>query len=136
MPFNKKLAVFIVLMAVTVFVWIPRGKKLNGVSASTTSDIVEQDVPVLNTVSRERTKYTDWGRDPFASSMKEEEKQEGISGMELTGIVWSNGHGMAFINNSILHPGDKIAGKTVTKIDNNRVILTDGTKNYTLILHE
>lgn len=40
------------------------------------------------------------------------------------------------INESIVRVGDKITDKTVKQIEKNRVILTDGTKDYVLELQE
>ena len=138
MQFNSKLATFLLLMIICIFVWIPKGKKIKSVSAATSSVTSEQVKSMMKAIPKERTTFTDWGRNPFVFPKKKEEKEEadGTSDLELTCIVWSNGEALALINRTILHVGDKITNKTVKQIENNRVILTDGTKDYVLILSE
>ena len=126
----------IVLMTVVIFVWAPKGKKTKNVSSTTSSVTFEQTIPVTRAAPRKRTEFVDWGRNPFAWPQRDE-KAGGISNLTLFSIIWNdNGARVAAINESIVCVGDKITDKTVKRIEQNRVILTDGTKDYVLELQE
>jgi len=126
----------IVLMTVVVFVWVPRGKKTKDVSSTTSSVTFEQAIPVTRAAPRKRTEFVDWARNPFAWPQREE-KVGSVSNLTLFSIMWNDKGGRAAaINGSIVRVGDKIINKTVKRIEQNRVILTDGTKDYVLELQE
>jgi len=128
----------IVLMTVAIFVWVPKGKKTKDVSSTTSSVTFDQAIPVTRAVSKKRTEFVDWERDPFAKPQEErEEKKVGsVSDLKLGAIMWDNKKPSAFIKGKIVSMGDKIDDKTVKQIEQNRVILTDGTKDYVLKLQE
>ena len=133
---NSKVAILIVLMTVVVFVWVPKGKKTKNVSSTTSSVTFEQAIPVMGEVPRKRTEFVDWGRNPFAWPQREE-KVGSVSDLTLFSIMWNDkGDRAAAINGSIVCVGGKIINKTVKRIEKNRVILTDGTKDYVLELQE
>ncbi len=133
---NSKVAILIVLMTVVIFVWAPKGKKAKDVSPTTSSVTFEQAIPVTRAVPRKRTGFVDWGRDPFAWSQRGE-KIGSFSNLTLFSIMWDEkGVRAAAINELIVRVGDKITDKTVKRIEQNRVILTDGTKDYVLELQE
>lgn len=135
---NSKLAILLVFMTVAIFVWVPKGtkgKKNKDVSPTTSSGTVDQAIPVIRAVPRKRTEFVDWGRNPFTFPRKEEEIGS-ISNLALFSIMWNDEKASAFINESIVYVGDKITDKTVKRIEQNRVILTDGTKDYVLELQE
>jgi len=123
----------IVFMTVAIFVWIPKGKKTKDVSSANSSVTFDQAIPVTRAVLRKRTEFVDWGRNPFTFPQREE-KIGSISNLALEAIIWDDKKASAFINNSIVYVGDKITNKTVKRIEQNRVILTDGTKDYVLEL--
>ncbi len=126
----------IVLMTAVIFVWAPKGKKAKDVSPTTSSVTFDQAIPVTRAMPRKRTEFVDWGRDPFAFPQSEE-KVGSVSDLTLFSIMWNdNGARVAAINESIVCVGDKIINKTVKRIEQNRVILTDGTKDYVLELQE
>ena len=129
---NTKLAIMTVLIAVAVFVWIPKGKKPTAVSANT----LNQTMPTIKTVPRKRTEFANWGKDPFAKPQTEEKMVDGDSGLKVSCIMYSDEKPSAFINDSIVFVGDKITDKTVKQIERDRVTLTDGTKDYVLKLQE
>ncbi len=134
---NSKLAILFVLMTVVIFVWIPKGKKHTAVTANTSSAAFDQAIPMISVVPRKRTEFVGWPRDPFAKPQieeKEEKRVGSVSDLKLGAIMWGN-RPSAFINNSIVSVGDKITDKTVKQIEENRVILTDGTNDYVLELH-
>jgi len=132
---NKKLAILTVLAVVVIFVWTPKGKKAKDVSSTTSSVTVEQAIPVTKAVPRKRTEFIDWGRNPFSFSQRKK-GANGIPNLTLSCVIWSDGEGLALINESIVRVGDKIADKTIKQIEHNRVILTDGTKEYVLEFHK
>jgi len=123
----------IVFMTVAIFVWIPKGKKTKDVSSANSSVTFDQAIPVTRAVLRKRTEFVDWGRNPFTFPQREE-KIGSISNLALEAIIWDDKKASAFTNNSIVYVGDKITNKTVKRIEQNRVILTDGTKDYVLEL--
>ena len=132
---NSKVAILFVLMTVVIFVWLPKGKKTKDASPTTSSVTFEQAIPVMGEEPRKRTEFVDWGRNPFASPQRDE-KAGAVSNLALSCIIWSDGKASAFINESIVYIGDKINDKTVKRIEQNRVILTNGTRDYVLELQE
>ncbi len=133
---NSKVAILFVLMTVVIFVWVPKGKKTKDVSSTTSSVTFEQAIPVTRAASRKRTEFVDWGRNPFVWPQREE-KVSSFSNLTLFSIMWDDkGARAAAINGSIVREGDKITDKTVKRIEQNRVVLTDGTKDYVLELQE
>ena len=132
---NSKLAILVVFITVAIFVWVPKGKKTKDVSSTTSSIIVDQAIPVTRAVPRKRTEFVDWGRNPFTFPQRKGEVGN-VSNLTLSCIIWNERKALAFINESVVHVGDKITDKTVKQIEQNRVILTDGTKDYVLELQE
>jgi len=132
---NSKLTILIVFMTVAIFVWMPKGKKTKDVSSTSSSVTFDQAMPVTRAVPRKRTEFVDWGRNPFTFPQREEEVGS-ISNLALFCIIWTDEGAQAAINKSIVRVGDKITDKTVKRIEQNRVILTDGTKDYVLELQE
>jgi hypothetical protein len=125
----------IVLITVAIFVWLPKGKKTKDASPTTSSVTFEQAIPVMGEEPRKRTEFVDWGRNPFTFPQSEEEVG-GVSNLRLLCIIVTDEEAQAAINESIVRVGDKITDKTVKRIEQNRVILTDGTKDYVLELQE
>lgn len=68
-------------------------------------------------------------RNPFSEA--ERKKEEALtSGLILSGIVWDKNKPKAVINGRIVKVGDVVGGKTVTKIEKDRVIfLKEGRKS-------
>ncbi len=125
------------MTTVAILVWVPKGRKTKDISSTTTSVTLAQAIPVIRAVSRKRTEFVGWGRDPFVKPQEErEEKKVGsVSDLKPSAIIWGY-KPSAFINNSIVSVGDKISDKTVKEIGQNRVILTDGKNDYVLKLNE
>ena len=133
---NSKLVILIVFMSVAIFVWVPKGKKTKDAPSTTSSITFDQAMPVTRAVLRKRTEFVDWVRNPFVWPQREE-KADGVSDLTLFSIMWNdNGAWAAAINGSIVRVGDKIINKTVKQIEQNRVILTNGTDDYVLELQE
>ncbi len=131
---NSKVAIMIVLITAAIFVWVPKGKKAKDAPSTISSVIFDQAIPVTGEVPRKRTEFVDWGRNPFTFPQREEVGS--ISNLTLFSIILSDEQALAFINESIVRVGDTITDKTVKRIEQNRVILTDGTKDYVLELRE
>ncbi|MBN1805983.1 MAG: hypothetical protein JW837_12100 [Sedimentisphaerales bacterium] len=127
---NKKTAILAVLIAVVAFIWMPKGKKPAAVSA----DVVEPMVSVVPAMPKKRTEFVDCNRDPFVWPQAGEEETDGISDLIVFAITWKGGESEAMIGESVVRVGDKIADKTVKRIEKDRVILTDGVKDYVLKL--
>ncbi len=123
----------IVLITAVVFVWVPKPKMTKDVSSNNSSVIFDRATPVMKTVPSRRTKFVDWGRNPFTFPQREENVGS-ISNLRLLCIIEADEGAQAFINESIVRVGDKITDKTVKRIEKNKVILTDGTKDYVLYL--
>ncbi len=133
---NSKVAILIVFVTVAIFVWVPKGKKTEqDVSLTTSSVTLDQAIPVTRAVPRKRTEFVDWGRNPLTFPQSEEEVGS-VSNLRLLCIIVADEGAQAFINESIVRVGDKITDKTVKRIEQNRVILTDGTKDYVLELRK
>ncbi len=132
---NSKLAILIVFMTVAIFVWVPKGKKTKDVSSTTSSVTFGQAISVTRAVPRKRTEFVDWGRNPFTFSQRKG-KVGSVSNLRLLCIIVTDEGAQAAINESIVRVGDKITDKTVKRIEQNRVILTNGTKDYVLELQE
>jgi len=132
---NSKLAILVVFITVAIFVWVPKGKKTKDVSSTTSSAALDQALPLIKAVPRRRTEFVDWGRNPFTFPQRKE-KVGSVSNLTLDAIIWGDKKPSAFINNSIVSVGDKITDKTVKQIEQDRVILTDGTNDYVLELQK
>ncbi|MBL7091809.1 MAG: hypothetical protein ISS24_00185 [Candidatus Omnitrophica bacterium] len=128
---NKKLAILIILVIVAVFIWLPKGKRKQQVSPKPVPISLEKVIPRITPVQRKRTGFADWGRNPF---IWYREGSDTVAGLTLSGIIWDNEASYAIINGAIVHSGDKIAGKTVRRIESDKVILSDGLRNYVLEL--
>ncbi len=135
MQHRNKLPILVVLVIVAILVWVRKAEKTPDVASATAPVTVEQAIPVTRTVPRKRTEFVDWGRNPFVFPQRQEEAGS-ISNLALFCITWNDEEATAFINGSIVHVGDKISDKTVKQIEPNRVILTDGTKDYVLELQQ
>ena len=72
-------------------------------------------------------KFSHWGRDPFVVSSIQTGDESGMAGFNLTAIIYRKNSGVAIINNRILRKGDRIAGKEIAQILEDRVILRDGS---------
>ena len=125
----------IVFVTVAIFVWLPKGKKTKDAPSTISSVTFEQAIPVTRAMPRKRTEFVDWGRNPFTFPQSEEEISS-VSNLRLLCIIVTDKGAQAAINESIVRVGDTITNKTVKRIEQNRVILTDGTKDYVLELQE
>lgn len=70
-----------------------------------------------------RTRYTAWGRNPFAPAAVGQARGE----MVLSGIMWDETDPTAIINDEIVRVGDSVGGRKVVDIKQDRVIVDDGS---------
>lgn len=129
---NKKIAILLVLIIVAIIVWMPKGRRKQQVSPPPTQISLEKKaIPKITPGQRKRTEFADWGRDPFVWPRV---GSSAVSDLTLSGIIWDNEASYAIIDGSVVHTGDEVAGKTIKRIEPDRVILSDGLNDYTLQL--
>ncbi|MBI5144441.1 MAG: hypothetical protein HZA30_05180 [Candidatus Omnitrophica bacterium] len=74
-----------------------------------------------------------WGRDPFILQEIAQGSLDDISNLKLMGITaGEKARPMAIINNEIVSAGSEIGKFKVLKISKDRVIVSDGEKDYEL----
>ena len=76
-----------------------------------------------------RSKFKSWKRNPFVPV-----GVPASSNLILSGIIWNKEKPKAVIGDALVSKGDKISGNTVLDIQQDRVILTDGAKDFELKL--
>ena len=81
----------------------------------------------------EETKNLQVGRDPFFNSTDKRSQRAKRQKLILNEIAWDNQFPTAVVNNIIVNVGSVIEDKTVIEIRKDRVILTDGKKNFELV---
>jgi hypothetical protein len=74
-------------------------------------------------------------RDVFIQAPAVSAEEISPSDLTLYGIIWDKDNPIAIINEEILKSGDKIGTSTVAKIEENCVVLNDGTRDYKLNLN-
>ena len=128
---NNKAVILVVLITAAVFAWLSGSRKNKDISSVTFAG----EIPIMKVVPRKRTEFVDWGRNPFVFAQKEE-KTGSVSNLSLSCIIRDGEKTQAFINDSLVRVGDTITDMTVKQIESDRVILTDGAKDYVLKLQE
>lgn len=79
--------------------------------------------------------HLEWGRCPFSGKVYSGAVGVGRAiSFRLTGIIWDEKNPQALINDTIVSEGDILGSCTVIKIDKNKVILNDGSKDFELRL--
>jgi len=137
---NKKIIVLIILGIIAVIslfygMFTPSKARRNIILKQTSTPqgltvTTERGIVYLNRNAK-KTAYSSWSRDPFSATST---PVKGYGGPTLDGIMWDKEKPMAIINNNILKIGDKIDGNTIVEIKQDRVILSDGSKNIELLL--
>ncbi len=137
---NKKIIILIILGIVAIIslfygIFTPSKARRNIILKQTSTP---QELTVTNkkgtehlTRNAKRTAYSSWSRAPFSASSA---PIKGYGGHTLSGIIWDKENPMAVINDNIVKIGDKIDGNTVVSIEQDRVVLNDGSKNIELLL--
>ena len=124
---NNKLIVLMVLSVVAVF------SLIYGVSSSSRTKPVpppaEPQISVIGSRHAKRSSYAYWGRTPFSLA-----PVKAYQGLILEGIVWDKNKPAAIINGSVVKVGDTIDEHIVVDIKRDRVIISDGSKEFELRL--
>lgn len=131
---NKKLTILAILIIVAIIIWIPKGRTVRRrvqVSPQSTPISLEKATPTITPGQGKKTEFADWVRNPFVWY---KEGSGPVIGLTLSGIIWDKEASYAIIDGAIVHTGDEIAGKTVKRIEPNKVILSNGLKDYVLEL--
>ena len=81
-------------------------------------------------VQREQAALLAWGRDPFSSRALNGE----ATGLTLTGILWDEKQPMAIIDGQTVSVGQDVQGYRVDVIKHDRVVMTDGTQPFELLV--
>lgn len=137
---NKKIIILIILGIVAVIslfygMFAPSKARRNIILKQTSTPreltlIVEKGTARLIRNAK-KTVYSSWPRDPFSVSPA---PIKGYGGLILNGIMWDKEKPAAIINDNIVKIGDKISGNAVVDIKQDRVILSDGIKDFELKL--
>ena len=76
----------------------------------------------------------EWSRDPFSGKIYVDKNGTSEIDLSLSGILWDEKTPRALIGNEIVKQGSMIGKYMVVRIDKNRVILNDGTKDMELTI--
>jgi len=74
-------------------------------------------------------------RSPFTSRQRPREETERRK-LKVTGITWRGEASTAIVNDAVVRVGDKVDDFTVTRILQDKVILSDGAESYTVPLEK
>lgn len=128
-----------VLISIAVLVWIVvifRRGTLPEKSQPAGFDLRRERIDFFNLAEQLKNNrpQMEWVRDPFQFPQKPTTKKTGITGLDLTGIIYDKELPVAVINDVIVHEGDTIEGAVVKEIESNSVVLEKEGKLYTLEL--
>ena len=79
---------------------------------------------------RERAAHLSWRRDPFSRGGS----AAGMSGLALTGILWDATAPMAVLNGQMLRMGEEIDGYRITAIEQDRILISDGSETLEILI--
>ena len=109
---------------------------------SPATDLASRFVPVSKTAAPEtaaeslRKRYMTWGRDPFFYSAGSSTKEQQRKRPKLNGLFWRQGKAYALVNDTILGEGEANKGLRVEKIEGTEVLLSEGSRSFTLYWRE
>lgn len=84
----RELIILTVLVIVAILVWVPKGGEKIDVSPVKTSIASEQTITASAEVPNKRSKFVDWGRNPFGW-LQREGNTGGGSNVKLRAIICS-----------------------------------------------
>ena len=124
--------IFIIILASSVVSGIRKSAARKAGEPKPVSQAEAMDKIVEADISYEppKSKYASWGRDPFNIG---KEASMGSS-LKLEGIIWDEAKPFCLINGAALYVGSKYEGHTVIRIEKQKVVVSDGTKETTLRL--
>ena len=130
---NKHLRILIILGTLTFLSLIyglstraPTQKQLPAPIAE--QQLLGHERIVLSQRHFSKTNFTAWGRNPFVLNMKNFTG----STLVLNGVIWDDQKPMAIVNDNVVGVGDHVGANTVIDIQQDRVMLSDGTNNVEL----
>ena len=135
---NKKVTIAIVLCigaVISLIYGIASGPKrrrtVAPVSEVRSTDKISPTARRIIPIERRaaKTDFVSWDRNPFSPAPLKPSGE-----LTLNGISWDKDHPVAIINGAIRGIGDKVGGKRIVDIKEDRVILTDGTHDSELRL--
>jgi hypothetical protein len=126
---NKKIAIAGILVIVIALIGMPKGKKKREVYSGRVPGYIEEAVSSAAAVQGRRTEFAEWGRNPF---MFTKTAGETLSEFSLNGVLWDTENPKAIINGRIVGVGDNVREYTVIEIMQNKVILSDGARDFEL----
>ncbi|MBN3039103.1 MAG: hypothetical protein JW869_06810 [Candidatus Omnitrophica bacterium] len=125
------IAILAVLVVVALVIWLPKGTKKGQSSSNALAPLANKTVELPNLEDKKRTAYKEWGRNPFVWPSEEAEARVQLN---LSGVIWDEESPYALINGEVVHAGDEIGGMKVERIEENRVILSDGVSQEVLVI--
>lgn len=131
--FNTQRIILAALALIAVFVWYNGLRSFSKKKDSAPSGYLEASSSRQEIKKKRRAGYKDWGVDPFVITRASAPHSFALA---LDGIVYDDKDSYALINNQLLHIGDEVNGKQVVDIQQDRVILNDGTKDIELRLEQ
>jgi len=84
---------------------------------------------LFNTLDEE-SRDLELKRDPFTNAPVAPVIVASPSGLNLSGIMWNKRKPLAIINNKVVKVGDRAGGNIVVEIKVDRVILSDGERQF------
>ena len=96
------------------------------VAMAPAQDAAKSAVPTARRARRSQFKI--WKRNPFVTGLAASTTTE----LTLNGIIWNKTRPKAMIGDAIVVKGDTVGGNKVVDIQQNKVILNDGTKDFEL----
>ena len=130
---NKKLAGLILLVIICLLVWIPKkGKKWISSKGTPASQQDSKAAAKAGLGKKKRSEFVGWGVNPFIWDRGQE--SDTVVDLTLSGIIWDRRFPYAIINNMVVQEQDTVAGRTVKRIERDKVIITDGFQDFTLRL--
>lgn len=133
---NKKLVILIIVSILAII------SLIYGIFSSPKKRYVDNGLEVYQLQKKEviplkrsvgKTAFTSWGRNPFIlKEVREKKKAE----LALNGILWDKDNPKAVINDAIVGVGDSIGENKIVSIEQDHVILNDGTSDIKLELWE
>ena len=131
---NKKLVVLILLVIICVLIWIPREKRKKWIASKGALSSAQESKSTVRpgAAKRKRSEFVGWGVNPFIWNRGQH--SDAVVDLTLSGIIWDRHFPYAIINNMVVHEQDTVGGKTVKRIERDKVIITDGFQDFTLTL--
>ena len=139
---NKKVIALIVLAVLAVISLIygvtapPKSGAKNAAAAAQAVTAPAQNVAAENIVSTRRragrSRFNEWKRNPFVPGQTVTKATK----LTLHGIIWNKTRPKAMIDDAIVVEGDIVGANKVVDIQQNKVILNDGAKDFELKLEK